>query len=496
MNEQQQIEGGAPWRRRLPLLPGPALGALAVLLLALPGAAEARKWERAALPVESNNLFDLGVADYDSDGALDVFTSNHKYRGSLLENDGGGRFTDRYYSSRHAIAASLPGLNDFYRRPKIGPKGLYFWVDQFRRTHLRTVGLGSGPAVPRKQVSGSIRFYGRRAEIIKRKGASVSVRPDRSTDPPGATIEFTLGSDAKLTLRSRFADLPFDVSIEPLFRRARIMAGPYRVHPRANDFSASFGDRHGLAWADLDRDSNIDTYATLGGLRGAIQRYQQLVHDELLISDGRRFTERSDELGIDKGVCRGRQSAIVDFDRDRRLDLFSGCEGSHPILWRQQAGGTFGSRTDVLSAVGVAATKYRWIDLRGDEGLELLAVGRRQAKVYEERRGSWREALTLPTFNRDKRVDAISAGDYDGDGDLDLFVASPTGNTVLQTRDGRLLSRRPKALGLPKRSLTANWVDLDNDSVPELHTLPQGVYEQRQGRRRFTRTGSSAAAVG
>ena len=36
--------------------------------------------------------------------------------------------------------------------------------------------------------------------MIKRDGATVSSKPDNSTDPPGATISFTMQSDAKLTL--------------------------------------------------------------------------------------------------------------------------------------------------------------------------------------------------------------------------------------------------------------------------------------------------------
>lgn len=465
---------------------------LVVALLALPSPAQARSWPKLRLDVQATKLFDLGVADYNGDAALDVFSSNHNHRDTLLENNGRGRFQDRAYQSRFGSAGEVPGLNDFDKRPKFGPSGLYLWIDQFRRVHLRTIDLGTTPGQPQKSVRGALRFYGRTAEVVKREGATVSSRPDPSTNPPGSTVSFTMGSDAKLTLRARFGDLPMEVGVDPLFRRARILVGPYRVHPPRNDFSVSFADRHGVAWADLNQDAAIDSYIAIGGLRGAIDRYESLVHDELLISDGRRFAERSTELGVNKGLCRGRQSAIVDYDGDRRLDLFSSCERSHPILWRQQAGGTFGSRTDELVAVGVRATKYRWLDLRGDEALELLAVGRRRATIYEERRDRWRKALSLRTRNRDKRVDSIAAGDYDSDGDLDIFIASPTGNTLLQTRGGRLVPRRPKALGLPKRSLSASWVDLDNDSAQELHALPQGVYERRG--KSFRRTGRLAGS--
>lgn len=36
----------------------------------------------------------------------------------------------------------------------------------------------------------------------------------------------------------------------------------------------------------------------------------------------------------------------------------------------------------------------------------------------------------------------------------------------------------PESVGLPQSALTANWVDYDNDGLIDLHTIPDGLYQQ------------------
>jgi hypothetical protein len=82
----------------------------------------------------------------------------------------------------------------------------------------------------------------------------------------------------------------------------------------------------------------------------------------------------------------------------------------------------------------------------------------------------------------------ITVADYDRDGDLDAFSASKRGNVLLMNENGRLSSVDLASVGLPDTSITANWADYDNDGLPDLHFVPQGLF--RQGRdHRFERTG-------
>jgi hypothetical protein len=69
--------------------------------------------------------------------------------------------------------------------------------------------------------------------------------------------------------------------------------------------------------------------------------------------------------------------------------------------------------------------------------------------------------------------------DYDRDGDPDVFSSSKRGNLLLRNQNGRFEIVDVAAAGLPPRSTTASWVDFDNDGLPDLHLVPQGMFRQR-----------------
>jgi hypothetical protein len=45
---------------------------------------------------------------------------------------------------------------------------------------------------------------------------------------------------------------------------------------------------------------------------------------------------------------------------------------------------------------------------------------------------------------------------------------------------GRFSVVDPATKGLPRESATAGWVDFDNDGLPDLHAVPQGLFRQRR----------------
>ena len=74
----------------------------------------------------------------------------------------------------------------------------------------------------------------------------------------------------------------------------------------------------------------------------------------------------------------------------------------------------------------------------------------------------------------------LSVSDYDGDGDFDVFTASKKGNALLINNRGVYAPLDPLTIGLPANSVSASWVDYDNDGLPDLHTVPAGIFRQRK----------------
>lgn len=95
-----------------------------------------------------------------------------------------------------------------------------------------------------------------------------------------------------------------------------------------------------------------------------------------------------------------------------------------------------------------------------------------QSGIFEEKKIS-----PLPKI-MDLHSLKFSVADYDLDGDLDIFAVSGYGNTLLENVQGKYTLMNPTTIGLPKASLSANWVDYNNDSLPDLHDAREGLYSQ------------------
>lgn len=458
----------------------------AALTLAAPSAAPAGTQPVLVpqpLPLSSAKLFDVSVADVEGDGDYDLFSTNHKYRGSLALTGEDGQLTDGLDDSGLSATSHIPGFDDLFREPAIGPAGLYMWVDQDGFTHVRTAGLGSTIAVPSPRVEGEIRFLGREVTVASAAGSQVAIRNDPTTNPPTGVATFDSGPDSELVLRARFMDLPVEVAVDPAFRRSRILLGYRLSHPPDNRFRFDLGDRHGVAWADFDQDGLTDAYIANGGNRGAVRRFGNYTKDELYWGDGDgHFHEDIERTGIEKGFCRGRYVAPVDYDGDGQLDIFVGCEQFHPLLLRQRRPGKFGSRSHELAIANVRGDVYRWVDLDGDGIQELISIRSRKIRVYDPGNNGkpFRLQQSLRAPGGGRTVDALTIADIDADADPDLFVGSRGGNSVLVNRRGSLELTRPSEFGLPPGGTVASsFVDYDNDARIDFHAVPQGIFRQR-----------------
>ena len=455
------------------------LGAAAAAAAVLGGAGSAPDAAPAGPPASIGThdvmIFDAGVVDLDSDGNLDPFTVNHNFRGSMMIGNGAGGFEDQLYELGMGQDRHFPGLES-QPHPPMNDPGLYVELHGGR---LILTAVGQPSAV-------TVNFLAP-ATVSERSRSSVQVeRPGRR-----ATVAATLRPGGRVGLRPKLIALPIKVTLGNGTSPAEVFVGSLLVSPAADRFRLTPRDRHAFAWGDVDGDGRLDAFVARGGLKGRIDAYRDRIADELLFWEGGSFDDRYSSSALSKGECRGRSAAAIDFDLDGRLDLFEGCEDTPPRLYRRLANGRFHNSSPDLKHAGVGVGVYRWVDLDGT-GAALVAATRGRVSTFRLRPSGWRRAHVERTNDHEMPA-ALVTSDYDNDGDPDLFRVGAHSSELLENEGGRLEARSPGRTGLPRRGLSASWVDFDNDGLRDLEVEPRGIYLQ-QPDHTFDRVGGATPA--
>ncbi|HEX6803059.1 MAG TPA: CRTAC1 family protein [Terriglobales bacterium] len=234
------------------------------------------------------------------------------------------------------------------------------------------------------------------------------------------------------------------------------------AHARLKQEVVRYGS--GCTWVDYDRDGHLDLFvanylnttleklpkpgenpdctwkgvAVNCGPRGLATGYAQLFHNN---GDG-TFSEVSKPSGISAAEGSYPMTAVAaDFDNDGWPDIYVACDSTPSWLFRNQHDGTF--REEALER-GVALS---------EDGLEQAGMG-------------------------------IGVGDYDLDGNLDIFKTNFADDTnVLYRNDGKgNFDDVTIRAGLGVETRYVGWgtgiVDLDNDGFPDVFAVTGSVYPE------------------
>ncbi len=434
-----------------------------------------------ALPLAGGHVFDVGVADVNGDGWLDIFTSNHASRHTVLVNDGRRGFTDIVERIGLNLDPAFPGWDDAGWVDTVDPAnmsepGLYIY-----RRHEAVV-LRLVTPDPNAIVHGRIEFLCA-VKVYQCEDIAVTMTRDEAAGSSDATwVEFTaIGGRACLVLLPILTSLSITVVIAGDWPLSRVHVGHPPRSPLERRFALRLQDRHGMAWADYNGDGRPELFVARGGLKGRIEEFEGRVADELFVNRGTRVDNVIRASGLKKCGCRSRQAGWVDFDSDGRLDLFVSCERDGPRLYWQEPSGTF---TNVSMSAGLHEIRgdcFTWIDVDGDGAPELLAARGCELLVFRRGlAGRFVRDHAVRLCNMAREVRRLAIADFDGDGAPDIFAPAADGNTLLVNEHGVLRAVEPSAVGLPATcGLTASWVDFDNDGLTDLHVIPGGLFRQQ-----------------
>lgn len=278
-------------------------------------------------------------------------------------------------------------------------------------------------------------------------------------------------------------DMDFAVSIKGgEVRLYRNDAGKFVSVGQAMGLPDQGDEIRGLSWGDYDGDGYVDL---LGGSNVSPIPSRSYVYRNV---EAKMFVEVAADIGLSTAGRWARQSNWVDFDNDGDLDLYAANRTGANRLY-VNSNGAFKAMAYQLGASDPRRTVGAcWFDMDNDGDLDIFLTNQ-----SGDSDAMWRNDITgfvdvAPELGMDETLRDLASGgvgcavgDYDNDGDFDLYVGTYAHNLLYRNDgDGRFTEVAEK-MGVidPDHTVGAAWGDYNNDGLLDLMVI--GYYRNAEG---------------
>jgi len=234
------------------------------------------------------------------------------------------------------------------------------------------------------------------------------------------------------------------------------------------------GNSEGVNWVDYDNDGDLDLYVVSRGEEANLlfRNYDNL-----------GFVKIEDSPLTEAGISAS-MSCWADIEGDGDLDVFIVSSGTGPNrLFKNLGEGVFERLTDHPMADGNGRGRACACGDLNDDGLpEFYLANAMTTNAFYKNLGNWEfEEITTGHLVEDVGYSyGVSWADYDDDGDLDLFLANFNKENVLYVNDGQgsLRPLKTGTLAIEKGGASKghSWGDYDNDGDIDLY-IGNGTYQ-------------------
>jgi hypothetical protein len=244
-------------------------------------------------------------------------------------------------------------------------------------------------------------------------------------------------------------------------------------------FAASGGPSQGIGWTDYDNDGYPDVVVTNMLYPTGYDNW--LYHNDGGIS---LETDLTSIVSNDGGPSRA--PTWGDYDNDGDPDLFLTNLGSREnFLYRNDGLSGFAKVTgETVNQHAGASTSASWLDYDNDGDLDLYVSNYGSNLLLRNDAGSFTSMTDIgPAVTDAFDSYGVACGDYDNDGDVDLFVAvvgegSPNKDNHLYTNNGDGTFTTVTGQDIVSdggQSCSGSWGDYDNDGDLDLFVSNLGL---------------------